>query len=133
MADLGYWIWRPAKRLPDRIAGECPIVQVRHERPFLAWHAIRTERTPTDEEYVGPGWSLPDGVNLWGVPVATTSSLALNEALVFDSLAVLLLDRQQAAVMVSSENGTTSFATWSPLWSSFARVSRYSTRPQSCA
>lgn len=57
------------------------------------WQTIRAERA-TDGQYVAGGWADGAAPSIWGVPVVTSSSLAADEVLVFDTAQVALLDRQ---------------------------------------
>lgn len=58
------------------------------------WHAVRSERA-TGDEYVTTGWQNPAAPSVWGVPVITSSALAVGEILVLDPSQLALLDRMQ--------------------------------------
>jgi Phage capsid family len=47
---------------------------------------------------------MPRERRIWGLPVVTTGALAVDQALVVDPQYVLLLDREQATVVISSED-----------------------------
>jgi HK97 family phage major capsid protein len=70
----------------------------------MRWHAIRTERSSGDGQYLSGSWNQPATPNIWTLPVVTSPAVPLNTAIVYDPAVVLLLDREQAAVLLSTED-----------------------------
>lgn len=70
------------------------------------WHTIRTERSATEGLYIAGSWNVPATPSIWGLPVVTSSSLAVDTALVLDPAQVAILDRQSVTVEISREHGT---------------------------
>lgn len=69
------------------------------------WHAIRSERADTGNgQCLSGGWSQPAQPSIWSMPVVTTSSLAVGTAIVMDTAAALVLDREAPTVLISSED-----------------------------
>lgn len=69
----------------------------------IRWHRMRSARA-TGGEYVAGSWNAPASPNVWGVPVVTASAVGINEALVIDPQCAVLLDREQATVLISTED-----------------------------
>jgi HK97 family phage major capsid protein len=64
---------------------------------------IMSERTTTGE-YVAGGWSTPNQSNIWSLQRVATPAIAAGTALVLDRNVVLVLDREQPTVLVSTES-----------------------------
>lgn len=71
----------------------------------LKWHQLRTERAEDgDGQYLVGSWATPATPTMWEAPVATSSSMPTDQALVIDVQKVRLLDREQPSVLISSEH-----------------------------
>lgn len=68
------------------------------------WQTIRAER---DQElaYVAGGWGVADPMQVWGLSVVTTASLARGDVIVLDAAQVSMLDRQQVVVEAFPQDG----------------------------
>jgi hypothetical protein len=70
----------------------------------LTWFALRSERATPGGEYLAGSWANPSPPVAWNVPVVTTPAMTPDEAVIIDTNRVRLLDRQQASVLISSED-----------------------------
>lgn len=71
----------------------------------LDWFSIRAERSISTDEYIGPGWNAPTVQTVYGAKVVASAAVTAGTALCVDSRFVSLLDRQQATVELSREDG----------------------------
>ncbi len=70
----------------------------------LTWHATRTSKAAPSGEYLAGSWNVPASPNLWNMAVVTTGAIPIGEALVIDTSCVLLLDREEPTVLISTED-----------------------------
>lgn len=68
------------------------------------WFGISAERSELDGQYVGTGWQQPERPTIWSLPRVTSQWMPVGEALVLDKNHVQVLDREQAAIFVSTED-----------------------------
>lgn len=63
------------------------------------WFDFISERASGgDEQYIGPGWSVPAGQSIYQMPVVATPSLMRGRALVIDTAFVRIADREQVTI-----------------------------------
>jgi HK97 family phage major capsid protein len=82
------------------VAGWQPSLVILHPEDAFA---IVSERTSTGE-YVAGGWAAQNRQAFWNLQRVTTPSMPAGQAIVMDANAVLILDREQPTVLVSTQD-----------------------------
>ena len=68
------------------------------------WHAIRSERSVSDGQYLAGSWAMPADMNIWGLRVITSPAVQAGRPIVLDSRQVAILDRMSPVVELFNQN-----------------------------
>ena len=99
-----------ATSVPDKFSEAIALMEDQGYGPAVVilnpstWHNVRMSKSSGSGEYLAGNYGTPAPPSLWNLPVITTGALAADQALVVDTSYALLLDREQASVMISSED-----------------------------